>query len=141
MRELSGWLQDKNKNPEITGTIAYVGNGGPRFFLSLAPVDPNPFVAFLIVNTETSKQVPELVKRTRQYVLGNFPNVRGRVKSMWLGGTETGLLEVRLSGPDIDVLQQQAEQLMAALRKIPGSLDIKPIPFGIKIAFRSIVRR
>jgi multidrug efflux pump subunit AcrB len=44
---------------------------------------------------------------------------------MWLGGTETGLLEVRLSGPGMDVLQQQAEHLMAALRKIPGSLDIK----------------
>jgi multidrug efflux pump subunit AcrB len=109
---------------ELSG-IAYVGNGGPRFFLSLAPMDPDPFLAFIIVNTETSEQVPELVDRTRQYLLNNYPNVRGRVKSMWLGGTETGLLEVRLSGPGIDVLRQQAEQLMAALRKIPGSLDIK----------------
>ncbi len=125
VRELSAWLQDKKENPEITGTIGYVGNGGPRFFLSLSPMDPDPFTAFLIVNTETTKQVPELVKRTSQYVLNNFPNVRGRVKSMWLGSTETGLLEIRLSGPGIDVLQEQSEQLMAALRKIPGSLDIK----------------
>jgi multidrug efflux pump len=125
IRELGAWLQDKKKNPEITGTISYVGNGGPRFFLSLAPVDPDPFVAFLIVNTQTSKEVPELVKRTRQYVVNNFPNVRGRVKSMWLGGTETGLLEIRFSGPDQDVLQEQADQLMAALRKIPGTMDIK----------------
>ena len=125
VREVSAWLQDKNENPEITGTIAYVGNGGPRFFLSLAPVDPDPFVAFLIVNTESSEQVPELVKRTRQYLLNNFPNVRGRVKAMWLGGTETGLLEVRLSGPDTEVLREQAEQLMAAIRDLPGSLDIK----------------
>ncbi|MGW8188345.1 MAG: efflux RND transporter permease subunit, partial [Desulfobacterales bacterium] len=44
VRELSAWLQDKEKNPEVTGSIAYVGNGGPRFFLSLAPVDPDPFV-------------------------------------------------------------------------------------------------
>ena len=125
IRELSAWLQDKKKNPEITGTISYVGNGGPRFFLSLAPVDPDPSVAFLIVNTETSKAVLELVQRTRQYVANNFPNVRGRVKSMWLGGTETGLLEIRFSGPDQGVLQEQADQLMAALRKIPGTMDIK----------------
>jgi len=125
VRELSAWLQDKEQNPEITGTIAYVGNGGPRFFLSLAPVDPDPFVGFLIVNTETNKQVPELVTRTSQYILDNFPNVRGRVKSMWLGGSETGLFQMRLSGPDITVLQDQAEQLMAALRKIPGTIDIK----------------
>jgi multidrug efflux pump subunit AcrB len=125
VRKLSAWLQDKEQNPEITGTIAYVGNGGPRFFLSLAPVDPDPFVGFLIVNTETSKDVPELVTRTSQYILENFPNVRGRVKSMWLGGSETGLFQIRLSGPGIEVLQEQAEQMMAALRKIPGSIDIK----------------
>ena len=124
VRELSAWLQDKKQNPEITGTIGYVGNGGPRFFLSLSPVDPDPFVAFLIVNTQTNKQVSELVKRTDQYLLDNFPNTRGRVKSMWLGSTETGLFELRLSGPDIEVLQAQAEQLMAALRKIPGTIDI-----------------
>ena len=125
VRELSAWLQDKEKNPEITGTIAYVGNGGPRFFLSLSPVDPDPFVGFLIVNTQSNKEVPELVERTGEYLAEHFPNVRGRVKSMWLGGSESGLMEVRLSGPDTDVLLQQAEQVMAALRKIPGTIDIK----------------
>jgi multidrug efflux pump subunit AcrB len=94
VRELSAWLQDKSKNPEVTGTIGYVGNGGPRFFLSLSPLDPDPFLAFLIVNTETSDDVPKLVKRTRQHILDYFPIERGRVKAMWLGGTETGLLEV-----------------------------------------------
>lgn len=125
VKRLSAWLEDKRENPEITGTIAYVGNGGPRFFLSLSPLDPDPFVGFLIVNTETDKQVPELVARTSQYLLVNFPNVRGRVKSMWLGGSESGLMQVRLSGPDNGVLHEQAEQLMAALREIPGSIDIK----------------
>ena len=124
VRKLSAWLQDKKENPEITGTIAYVGNGGPRFFLSLSPMDPDPFVGFLIVNTQTNKEVPELVERTGQYLENNFPNVRGRVKAMWLGGSETGLMEVRLSGPDIGVLQEQSEQLMTALRKIPGIEDI-----------------
>jgi multidrug efflux pump subunit AcrB len=125
VRELSAWLEDKAQNPEITGTIAYVANGGPRFFLSLAPMDPDPFLAFLIVNTETNKQVPELVTRTDQYILEHFPNVRGRVKAMWLGGSETGLFQIRLSGPGIEVLQEQTEQVMAALRNIPGTIDIK----------------
>jgi multidrug efflux pump subunit AcrB len=125
VRELSAWLQDKEQNPEITGTIAYVGNGGPRFFLSLAPVDPDPFVAFLIVNTETAEQVPELVRRSNLYILDHFPNVLGRVKSMWLGGSETGLFQIRLSGPRIEVLLDQADQVMAMLREIPGTIDIK----------------
>jgi multidrug efflux pump subunit AcrB len=125
VRELSIWLEDNDQNPEVTGTIAYVGNGGPRFFLSLSPMDPDPFLAFLIVNTETSKQVQELVKRTSLYLLNNYPNVRGRVKAMWLGGTETGLFELRLSGPGMDVLKQQTDQLLAALRTIPGTIQLK----------------
>lgn len=125
VRELSDWLLDKDENPEITGTIAYVGNGGPRFFLSLAPVDSDPFVGFLIVNTQSGKDVPELVSRTRTYIQENLTNARGRVKAMWLGGTETGLLEIRLSGPNIDVLLDHSEHLMGALRNIPGTIDIK----------------
>ena len=125
VRQLSAWLQDKQENPEITGTIAYVGNGGPRFFLSLSPLDPDPFVGFLIVNTQTHKQVAELVQRTDHYLQNHFPNARGRVKSMWLGGSESGLLEIRLSGPESNVLLEQAEKVMAALREIAGTIQIK----------------
>ncbi|MGD8448816.1 MAG: efflux RND transporter permease subunit, partial [Desulfobacterales bacterium] len=125
VREFSAWLQNKKENPEITGAIAYVGNGGPRFFLSLAPTDPDPHSAFVIVNTQTGDQVEELIKRTRQHLLDHFPSVFGRVKAMFLGASEPGILEIRLSGPNIDVLWEQAEQLKAGLRKIAGTLDIK----------------
>jgi len=125
VQDFCAWLKDKNENPEITGSIAYVGNGGPRFFLSLSPTDPDPNNAFVIVNTQTGDQVTEMIKRTRQHLLDHFPNIRGRVKPMYLGSSEPGILEIRLSGPDIDILKEQAEQLKAGLRKIPGTLDIK----------------
>jgi len=125
VEEISAWLGDDSKNPEITGTVAYVGNGGPRFYLSLAPDDPDPHTAFIVINTETDKQVPALVGRTREYLLANYPNIRGRVKGMWMGASETGLLEFRLSGPDGKVLMEQAENLMGALRAIHGTMDIR----------------
>ena len=125
VRDFCTWLKDKNENPEITGSIAYVGNGGPRFFLSLSPPDPDPNNAFVIVNTQTGDQVAEMITRTRQHLLDHFPNTRGRVKAMYLGSSEPGILEIRLSGPNIDILLEQAEQLKAGLRNIPGTLDIK----------------
>ncbi len=125
VQDFCTWLQDKEKNPEITGSIAYVGNGGPRFFLSLSPTDPDPNNAFVIVNTQTGDQVAEMITRTRQYLLDHFPNTRGRVKAMFLGASEPGIVEIRLSGPDIDILMEQAEQLKTGLRKIPGTLDVK----------------
>lgn len=125
VKKITKWLQDKSTNPEITSTIAYVGSGGPRFFLSLSPDDPDPNYAFIIVNTENHKQVSSLVERTRQYLLDNVPETRGRIKAMWLGSTETGLFEVRFTGPGKELLLSQADTLMAALRAIPGTVDLR----------------
>jgi len=124
VERLAAWLSDEDANPEVVSNIAYVGSGGPRFFLSLSPLDPNANKAFLVVTVEDNSQVPEMVARTRDHLLRDFPDVRPRVKSMWLGPTETGLLEIRLNGPDSDVLADKAEHLLNALRGIPGTVDI-----------------
>jgi len=123
--KLSNWLQDKTVNPEVTGTIAYVGGGGPRFFLSLAPIDADPHLAFLVVNTENASQVPTLVERTRVFAQENLPEAFTRVKAMWLGSTETGLFEIRLSGPSFDVLGEKTASLMESLQEIPGIVDVR----------------
>jgi len=123
--KLSNWLQDKTVNPEVTGTIAYVGGGGPRFFLSLAPIDADPHLAFLVVNTESASQVPALVERTRDFAQKNLPEAFTRVKAMWLGSTETGLFEIRLSEPAFDVLREKTASLMESLREIPGIVDVR----------------
>jgi multidrug efflux pump subunit AcrB len=121
---LSNWLGDKSVNPEIAGTVAYVGGGGPRFFLSLSPIDADPHLAFLIVNTQNAKQVPAMVERTRKFALGNLPEARTRVKAMWLGSTETGLFEIRLSGPSFNVLREKAKHMLQGMHAIPGIVDV-----------------
>jgi len=125
VQQLTDWMGEKEINPEITNTIAYVGAGGPRFFLSLSPMDPDPHLAFIIVNTETTEQVPEMVARVRQHILEHIPAARGRVKAMWLGASETGLLEIRIKGPDSKVLLSKAQYLLETLHSIPGTLDIE----------------
>jgi multidrug efflux pump subunit AcrB len=122
---LTTWLSDKEKNPEITSTVAYVGIGGPRFFLVLSPLDPDPHVAFVIVNTETSGTVPEVVQRVRQYFIDQVPEANGRVKQMWLGSEEPGFLEIRLYGVDPEYLMDKGQQLTAQLKAMPGTLDVR----------------
>ncbi len=119
------WLLDKSINPEVTGVVAYAGSGGPRFFLSLAPSNPDPHTAFVLVETETNTQVPEMVERTRGYLDATYPEVRAAPKAMWLGPSETGLVEFRISGSDENVLMDWAEHLLAALRAVPGTIEIE----------------
>jgi len=125
VNRLTTWLSDKDKNPEITSTIAYVGTGGPRFFLVLSPFDPDPHLGFVIVNTEDSGQVPELIQRVRQHLTDAFPGVSGRVKQMWMGSEEPGFLEIRLYGLDPNYLFEKGNQLVADLKTMPGTLDVK----------------
>ncbi|MCK5355428.1 MAG: efflux RND transporter permease subunit, partial [Methyloprofundus sp.] len=88
-------------------------------------MDPDPHLAFIIVNTETTEQVPEMVARVRQHILEHIPAARGRVKAMWLGASETGLMEIRIKGPDSKVLLTKAQHLLRQLHSIPGTLDIE----------------
>lgn len=122
---LSDWLQDKSGNPEVTMSVGYVGSGGPRFFLSLSPIDPDPHVAFVLVETQSTAEVPEMIERTRAYMASAFPQANGKAKAMWFGPTETGLVEIRISGPDEDVLMAKAEHLLAAFRAVPGTIEIE----------------
>ena len=122
---VSTWLRDTSVNPEVTKVIAYAGSGGPRFFLSLAPIDPDPHASFILVETKSNVQVPEMIERTRAYIDAHYPEARSKPKAMWFGPTEKGVLEVRLSGADEGVLMAKAEHLMAALRAVPGTIDVE----------------
>ena len=125
VNRLTTWLSNKDENPEITSTIAYVGTGGPRFFLVLSPFDPDPHLGFVVVNTQDSGQVPELIERVRQHLADEFPGVSGRVKQMWMGAEEPGFLEIRLYGLDPNYLFDKGNQLAAGLKGIPGTLDVR----------------
>jgi multidrug efflux pump subunit AcrB len=125
VQRLNAWLTNREINPEITDTVAYIGSGGPRFFLVLSPVQPNPHVAFLVVSTEKAEQVPDMMRRLRQHLLDDFPEAVGRVKQMWMGSSEPGFVEIRLVGPDTEYLYAKGNQLVDGLRAMPGSLDVR----------------
>lgn len=125
IRPLTNWLADKQENPEIASHIAYIGSGGPRFFLALSPVDPDPHRAFVLVNAETPEQVSPLVDRVNRFMRENMPGARADAKKMWFGSTEPGLLEIRFVGPESDQLASFATQIEDAMHAIPGTVGIK----------------
>ena len=125
VQRLTGWLSDKQRNPEITDTIAYVGTGGPRFVLALAPFDPDPHRVFIIASTQSGDQIDEVAQRVRDHIATALPEVEGRVKKMWTTGDEPGFVEVRLFGPDAWPLYAKSRELTNRIRAIPGTIDIR----------------
>ncbi|MBX3607634.1 MAG: efflux RND transporter permease subunit [Piscinibacter sp.] len=125
VQRLSHWLADRQQNPEIASHVAYVATGGPRFFLSLAAMDPDPHRAFVLVNTHRPDEVDAALARTRHYLLDALPEARGDAKKMWMGASEAGLFELRLSGPDQRELRRLADAVVTALHAVPGMASVK----------------
>jgi len=123
--KLSRWLSDKTANPEIDSHVAYVADGGPRFYLGLNPIDPDPHRAFMIVNVTSGDQVATVGPRIQRYAIENIPEARISVKPMSMGSTEAGLVEYRITGPDSQVLYTAAQKLEQILRDIEGTVNIQ----------------
>jgi len=119
-RRLSAFLSDKARNPEVTDVLSYVGSGGPRFFLALSPNDPQPNKAFMVVNTETDKQIQTVMQRTDRYFDTGLPQASGRSEVLFLGPAALGTVELRIVGPSIDDLRRIGLDVRNVFYSVPG---------------------
>ncbi|MGJ5621603.1 efflux RND transporter permease subunit [Sulfitobacter sp. MF3-043] len=136
---VEAWLRDPQENPEVDSTTVFVGHGGPRFYLALAPADASPSSAFLVVNTQDFEGAVVAADRARRYLQQNVPAVRARVTRLSMGGSESGIVEIEVTGPDADVLLNAASRLEAGFSVVPGLVlnqndwGNKTIKVGIEI--------
>ncbi len=125
MIELNQWLLDRKQNPEVESVMSYLGYGGPRIVLAMAPIQPGSQRAFTLVNVPVNTDVGPIVERVRLHMLKEFPEIAGEVKKFWLGGSETGLIQLRIVGNDADTLKSLSESVKDIMRSVPGTIDVK----------------
>ena len=113
------WLGDTETNPEVTNSTVFVGDGGPRFNLGLNPNDPDPTSAFFHVNVTSLSAAEEMVARARRVFLEQFPEARFRVTRLPQGGSESGIVDVEIFGPDAEALMSAAKTVEAAFDDLP----------------------
>ena len=114
------WLLDKDVNPEVRDTTIYVGDGGPRFYLALDPAEQDPASAFFVVNTDSPEGAVAMEKRARRYLTENFPAARARLTRLSMGGNESGIVEIEITGPDAEVLLAAADEVKAGFSQVPN---------------------
>jgi multidrug efflux pump subunit AcrB len=118
--EVSRWLASATENPEVASHIAYVGEGGPRFYLTLTPVPPDPGSVFFLVNTKDYQGAVLAAERAWKYLYQNHPEARFEIKRLAMGAVESGIVEVEISGPDADRLLALGEEVRSLFRRAPG---------------------
>ncbi|MEM1278298.1 MAG: efflux RND transporter permease subunit, partial [Pseudomonadota bacterium] len=113
------WLVDPETNPEVTNSTVYIGSGGPRFNLGLNPADPDDASAFFQVNTTDLAGAKAMVERSRRVFIERFPEAQFRVTRLPQGGSESGIVDVEISGPDGEVLTAAAREVETAFATLP----------------------
>jgi multidrug efflux pump subunit AcrB len=125
VRGISRWLSDKQVNPEVTTSIGYVADGGPRIILGLNPPLPASHIGYFTVGVTGKDALDPVIARTRAWLAQAHPELRAEVKRFSLGSNDSGTVAYRVSGPDEAVLKRLGEQLKAALRGVPGLVDVR----------------
>lgn len=95
----------------VKQVTSFIGEGATRFMLVYTPEAPNTSYAQLAIETKDSTVFPEVEKNIRDYLANNFPNSNPKYKFIMLGPSKDGKIEVRVSGPNPDVLRQISTQL------------------------------
>jgi len=113
------WLSDSAINPEVRDTTVFVGGGGPRFYLALNPADSNQANAFILVNTHSFEDAVVAAKRAQRYLVENHPAARFKVKRLSMGGSESGIVEIKINGPDADKLLAYAKEIETSFANVP----------------------
>ncbi len=128
IRELVAWLEDESENPEILQTLAYVGSGGVRFFVTISPEPAAANMGFVLITVGSLEEVEPLLARLRAHALQHFPALDLLAKRMFLGDTETGLVEARLSTIGLpgqrEKLFEASQEVMAVFASTPGTVNL-----------------
>jgi len=115
-------------DPRVKNVGAFIGMGGPRFYLPVDPEFPYSSFAQLIVNTPSFDEVGPLVAAYEPWLKENYPDILTRVRKYVVGSGDTWPFELRISGPaeaDLDTLRRLGDEVIDVLRASPYAKQIR----------------
>ncbi len=123
---LENWLFEEYGD-EVKSVSSWIGNGGPRWYLSLSPEQANPNYGMLniLTKSEDPAVVSSYIDAVNDYAKIAFPDARVSAKALENGPPVGDAIQIRLSGKDIGILYQLEESIAAELKKVKGSSDIR----------------
>jgi multidrug efflux pump subunit AcrB len=111
--------------PEAESVTSYIGQGMPRFILSLNTELPNPAYAQIVVVTDGPAARDALKKKLHNIISqGAFPEARVRVKQFVFGPPVPFPVLFRVMGPDENQLRRIAHDVRDVMAGNPNLCDV-----------------
>jgi multidrug efflux pump subunit AcrB len=114
-----------NGKEGIINWSGYIGEGAPRFVLNYNPQPARPEYAVLLVNTTSWDVVPEMIEKTEEFCLENYPDLRADIKLLYYGPPPMAPVQIRISGRDLDQIFKIVESVKTKLSEVIGTKNIR----------------
>jgi multidrug efflux pump len=109
---LEQWLANQ---PEVQGYASFVGDGAPRFYLSLDQKFVQSNLAELIVIPKTFEDREVLRGKLKEHLESSFPDIRPRITLLPNGPPVTYPVQFVVQGPDPRVVRVVADKVKEAV--------------------------
>lgn len=109
-----------NRHEEVDSAALFIGGTAPRFYYNVVPGEPGTHLAQVLVNTRRAKDVPRLLVKLREELDREIAGARCVVKQLEQGPPVETPIQIRLSGDNLDLLRQKADEVADALRQAGG---------------------
>jgi len=113
---IEAWLADRADVEAVTATM---GQGVSRFVLTYTPAKPDPAYGQLVIRATSGEAIPVLRDDLAAFAAQALPWAETRIQQIIYGPPVGADVEVRLSGPDPDVLRGLADEALAVLQASP----------------------
>jgi multidrug efflux pump len=115
---------DRLEGPRIRGYTTFVGQGGPRFWLSIVPEQRADNYAQILVHTSDPRATQQIVARLKESLPPTVPAARVTIEQLETGPPIGVPVQIRLFGDDVESLRRIAAQTKEQLRDIGGAENI-----------------
>lgn len=128
VKRLEDYLLSKDS---VSSVGSFVGNGGPRWYLSLTLEKQSPNYAFLIVNLDSEAYLENpriadtLISDTAKYLDSEFPDTRHTIRKLENGPAVGAPVQIRISGPDTRQLFELRHRVEKEIENIPGLVNVR----------------
>ena len=118
------YLDGELRDIGVTDWVTYIGEGGPRFYLSYGPEQSNPGYAILVVNTATREATDAVVAPLQAFCDSTFPGLKTTIAPLQSGPSVSSPIQVRIAGRDRDKVFQLVDRVKAKIRTLSGPINV-----------------
>jgi multidrug efflux pump subunit AcrB len=117
--------EELRRDPDVAGTLVYIGGGAPRFYITVKPEFQKKNYAQIMVNTVKPSVTHRVIESFNEKVKGGYPGARVFAKKLVMGIPIEAPVAFRVVGPDFKVLHAISSEILGILRSTRGAYQVR----------------